>query len=370
MPPNSRIRFSSFHPPPEALFACPDADDQNAALVAAEQGALAFPPEPMDEHQPCFSQGDCYRCGIDKAVTEFKKRTRYTGEPKADRDNLSKRGQFFWTRRIRKLVNKEWEKLKKLEPHMSSSIRDKVDVLRYNAFNGAYSKRFAYELMNIIPTTVWGDRVRRLVEPRKIPRGNTARALWRKLVKAKPTKKFPTLGSEMVNLHVLAQIRRSENTICGGTADRVQQIANAVPRRTFKIRIVGYKKEKYNQDDRGRAGIRAEYRNEIDQIREIKQAIDECTYPEARVISGVRGRGNGRQPEHSVLLIGYEHNKFVFWDPDAAVTKAHSRAFGFLYSANNNFTTARMQRRNFLKTDENGLHKTTKEKRYQVVRFR
>ncbi|MCA1682084.1 MAG: hypothetical protein LC700_02920 [Actinobacteria bacterium] len=69
--------------------------------------------------------------------------------------------------------------------------------------------------------------------------------------------------------------------------------------------------------------------------------------------------------EHSLLIIGFDGNKFVFNDPDAGVSSAHGTGFGSLTfdSASGRLSTAADAAS--LIVDAHGKH--TSEKRYQIL---
>ena len=80
--------------------------------------------------------------------------------------------------------------------------------------------------------------------------------------------------------------------------------------------------------------------------------MTDCSSPESRkeaqkhcpAISG----------EHYILIIGYEGNKFLFWDAHASDSKELGGGFGYLFYSNGRLTTA--ENDNDLPVDENGDH--------------
>jgi hypothetical protein len=82
-------------------------------------------------------------------------------------------------------------------------------------------------------------------------------------------------------------------------------------------------------------------------IAKMQKSLDDGIIFVARVSSGLYARDalGGDNFEHSITIIGYDANKFVFWDPDTGASEgAGGKAgFGLLYydSANNRLTTAK-----------------------------
>lgn len=82
-------------------------------------------------------------------------------------------------------------------------------------------------------------------------------------------------------------------------------------------------------------------------IAKLKIALDDGFVFVARVASGARADDmlGGDSFEHSITIIGYDGNEFVFWDPDSHASEgaAGQGGFGRLYydAANNRLTTAR-----------------------------
>jgi hypothetical protein len=111
----------------------------------------------------------------------------------------------------------------------------------------------------------------------------------------------------------------------------------------------------------------------------LKRALDGGLMVHARVLSGV-GLGssapaanpNGRKTalpippagEHSVLIIGFDGDRFVFSDPDAVESKDPESGFGRLFFDGTRLTTARDEAD--LKVGSDGDHESGNH-RYQVL---
>lgn len=121
----------------------------------------------------------------------------------------------------------------------------------------------------------------------------------------------------------------------------------------------------------------------------MRRALDDGWILHARVLSGIDyGGGQSataydvadaagkapRQPvtlgkppeEHSIMILGYDGNQFVFWDPDSGSSNAHGAGFGALFVSSAGLTTASSD--GDLLVDDNGNHAAGRH-RYQVILF-
>ena len=121
----------------------------------------------------------------------------------------------------------------------------------------------------------------------------------------------------------------------------------------------------------------------------MRRALDDGWVLHARVLSGIDyGDGKSardydaaeaagkapRQPaalgkppeEHSIIIIGYDGNQFVFWDPDSGSSRAHGPGFGALFVSGIGLTTAASE--GDLLVDDKGNHGKGGH-RYQVISF-
>ena len=121
----------------------------------------------------------------------------------------------------------------------------------------------------------------------------------------------------------------------------------------------------------------------------MRRALDDGWILHARVLSGIDyGDGQSardydiadaagktpRQPvalgkppeEHSIMIIGYDGNQFVFWDPDSGSSNQHGAGFGALFVSGAGLTTASSE--GDLLVDNNGNHVPGRH-RYQVISF-
>lgn len=72
--------------------------------------------------------------------------------------------------------------------------------------------------------------------------------------------------------------------------------------------------------------------------------------------------------EHSIMIIGYDGNEFVFWDPDSFNSNRRGSGFGSLFFSNGKLSTA--ENSADLVVNNQGNHRrTTRDHRYQVIFF-
>jgi hypothetical protein len=67
--------------------------------------------------------------------------------------------------------------------------------------------------------------------------------------------------------------------------------------------------------------------------------------------------------EHSIMLIGYDGNEFVFWDPDSGSSHTHGAGFGSVFFADGKLSTA--QNTADMPVNDAGYHHG--EHRYQII---
>jgi len=106
-------------------------------------------------------------------------------------------------------------------------------------------------------------------------------------------------------------------------------------------------------------------------ITKIKVALDDGYLIHARVSSGkMVGKTPSCKEIHSIDIIGYDGDKFVFWDPDAGRSNEFGGGFGFLYydSSMNRFTTA-INNYDIIVKKSDGDHCGRAQYRYQVLKI-
>ncbi len=122
-------------------------------------------------------------------------------------------------------------------------------------------------------------------------------------------------------------------------------------------------------------------------IPKMQAALDDGWVLHARVVSGIdygwgehakafdKQQAKGKPPvqpqaigkppeEHSIMLIGYDGNEFVFWDPDSTSSSLHGQGFGSVFFADNRLSTA--ENNSAFPVNDEGDHQNG-EHRYQII---
>lgn len=107
-------------------------------------------------------------------------------------------------------------------------------------------------------------------------------------------------------------------------------------------------------------------------MTQLKDLLDKGYVAYARVASGLHANDmtGGDSYEHAILLVGYDGDRFVFWDPDFSASEGFGRfesGVGVLYydAANRRLTTARNDA-DLAVTGAGGKHAGRDQHRYQV----
>jgi len=196
-------------------------------------------------------------------------------------------------------------------------------------------------------------------------------ARFRSLVTLRTVRKFDKVGCTVHMLRAAERVKKK-----GGLVGRDPKVGPL-----FKTLAsgTGVRDRKPRDPDRRHLGDVVDQSGVGGAVAALMQALDAGLMVHARVLSGV-GVGSTSVPaepnaqptpigipgegEHSVLIIGYDNNKFVFNDPDASESKNPGGGFGFMYFDGTHFGTARNA--NDLRVDANGDHYLG-DHRYQVL---
>jgi hypothetical protein len=101
-------------------------------------------------------------------------------------------------------------------------------------------------------------------------------------------------------------------------------------------------------------------------LADVKRALDAGFVVKARVVSGVGVTGPVRlHTEHSIVIIGYDKDLFVFWDPDSQQSTMPQAGFGYLFNSGKRFGTAGGDES--FRVDADGNHAGGGQHRYQIV---
>jgi peptidoglycan hydrolase-like protein with peptidoglycan-binding domain len=371
-------------------------DDDGAIEVAAipappDESALtaAFLARPAVEQvagQALAPQQAAAHISGDEAVSRFKQKID-VANPAAPGTNVHQKGQFFWGRQLGIAVEAEINALR-----AAPGATDFCDKAR-----GAFEK-----IMNFEDGTAELATAARAAQASKSPAkpimiklvhglvtGGAAieAQLWAALDK-RPDDSMPDLGP-LLSLLTLRTVRKFDRIGCTvhmlRTAERIKSkggltgskpggsafFATLSSGTGFRDNRPVDSANRYFGDVLNQTGVASA-------VAGLKTALDNGRMVHARVLSGV-GLGTVPQPdpkarrtpmtipssgEHSVLIIGYDGDRFVFSDPDAAVSKDPEAGFGRLFFDGTRLSTARDE--GDLAVDTNGEHASGNH-RYQVL---
>lgn len=305
--------------------------------------------------------------GIAEAVRRFKEKVNVAGVDEGD--NLSRRGQFFWATQIRNAINSELTRMEKSSGTVAfvAKARAARDAIWNDQEELASSLLRELDQMAKASKSPEKPNMLALLLPDLRGGAGVQFTLWTAL-DASPTNVLPDLAS-FRSLRVLRSVNKVAKGSCGDHAIRVAQRlrkrGGITPRdpaaKPFSVRIAsgGCMRDRRPTGFGGRLlGDQIFQANVADAVAKTQRALDAGLVVHARVLSGV-GYGTapevnpdpnatptriegGPPEEHSLLLIGYDGNQFVFNDPDAAVSSTPEAGFGKLFfdAANQRLTTA------------------------------
>ncbi len=318
---------------------------------------------------------------INNAVTEFKTKL---GNPQ-----LVKRGQFYWSYELKSAVKNEYQSILNTswntDPN-KATLQSDLDALAEKCYDPRGQKssitRSRTKILRFLSSSgnASAPQIKKIIgrgHYRTKKRGTSLfRKLWNEYQK--------TLS--LPNLKPYAQFDRLEGLslfeyiACWSAAERVPKLFAAkggysVGTRGSRTKIGGIGLCKgVRRDNTAVGGYKkgdvVTYGSLGSTINKMKTALDDGHIIHARVLSGVyAGSKPACRAEHSINVIGYDGNKFVFWDPDASESSEFGGGFGFLHhnSAPNRLTTA--QNDADLKVDSDGDH-AGGQHRYQVLSVR
>ncbi len=319
-------------------------------------------------------------------------------------------GQFYWTKQISFAFLEYLKNLKILLPgnetwrlliNMVESVVNEWPHNRANYWSGEIQRYLGViRQLHSIPENALVIPLLSYIEPMLKPIFQTGKAiyyqLWGQLNK---TDLVPNLD-KYLSLPALQAIWSWENQACGYTGN---QVANRFTNKGgAKKKNPDAKRQKSTQvgavfASSGERDMRKSSNLRLgDTLRQngvgamvpkMQRALDDGWIIHARVLSGIdyawgehakafdkqEKKGNPpKQPqqlgsppqEHSIMLIGYDGNEFVFWDPDSTSSHKHGSGFGSIFFSGNKLSTADSSAN--LVVDDNGNHQSG-EHRYQII---
>jgi peptidoglycan hydrolase-like protein with peptidoglycan-binding domain len=388
--------------------ACPTTDEIVTAVAARPEAAHRLVAQAITP--PVVARGT--PGGIAAAVTRFKQLVN-AKDPATGSDigeNLSNRGQFFWTGQIDEAILGETARLSggdsdaadfatKAEATRASILRREPDV------NGRLAELDGLAAATASP---FKAAMQALLRAPQGSGGAIDAALWAAF-NLRPDNSLPTaLLNRHRSLRTLRAVYAFDSSACGAhaglVAKRLKSKGGIVPRTGATVALGATLASGGGIRDRRPIGIPASAfgaaataavlpRGDFmlgdhifqvgvkNAVAKMKDALDAGQLVHARVLSGVGYGGNvgpgqpaakpqalGAPPqEHSLLIIAYDGDSFVFHDPDAGVSHNPEPGFGMLHhdSADARLSTAADP--GLLPVDgSSGKHRDGN-KRYQII---
>jgi hypothetical protein len=369
-----------------SLDACPSDEDIVTALEARPvqlDALVGSGPvgQPASAH---VSIGD--------AVSRFKGKVNVTG---MSSKNISQTGQFFWVIHMHDAMRDELTLLSS-DPTALAYVakarqaREAIDVRDF-----ATAQRLIGELDVIAQTTRSPSKpkMQSLLRANRLGPSGIETLLWNAL-NADPTNSMPSLAP-FLSLRTLMQLEAFDKQSCGFAAHKIAErllkkggvTARPDPKAgLFSADLntsgvcVRDRRHTPTASSPTMLGDVLKQGNVPSAVAQLKKALDAGQLVHARVLSGV-GIGTqsnvrfdskppvnvGQPPkEHSLVIIGFDGDKFVFNDPDASVSKSPETGFGFLFLDSSNARLSTAENASDLPVDPNGKH-SRNDKRYQVL---
>lgn len=356
--------------------AAPDEAAIEAQMIAAPDAAAPVDAAAPRVHVPW-----------DQAIKRFQSKVDIPGAPGA---GVAESGQFFWGRKLGVSV---WAELESLAMHPGAAEFAARARVAYNeVFNfrdgdaELAAARVAAAKAKVTPAVK--ARMGKLVHGYATGGAGVEAILWqalkqkdelpdlgrfRDLVTLRTVRKFDKVGC---TVHVLqtAERLREKGGITGTGAARVpfaRGLSNGAAIRN-RAPVDDAEFPRHRGDVLTQTGV-----SEI--AERMRVLLDQGQVLHARVLSGVQEGMDTIEAEpgavdknvtvptageHSLLVIGWDDNKFVFHDPDPGGSKNPGGGFGFLYEADGHLSTA--WKKSELRVDRFGDH-VIGDHRYQVL---
>jgi peptidoglycan hydrolase-like protein with peptidoglycan-binding domain len=382
----------------EETGSCPTDDDIVTALESRPAQLEAFADTAAEELTTAPTVGAGAHVGINEAVKRFKEKVSVSDPIRpADKTNVTERGQFFWSTQFTASILDQIDALRSVPG--AADFADKafdatVAVSQRDAASARRGAQLIAELRQIAATTTSPGKsaMLALVKPAPLAGGVMEALLWSSLNKRADNTIPPELAS-FRSIPALSTLKKFDRQGCGThaitMANRLKQKGGIVPRNTavrpFSATLTT---GVVTRDFRPLAAVPGFHRG--DTVRQtggaaaaaqMRQALDAGQVVHARVLSGV-GIGSAKVPpnpnakpatfsvtvpeEHSLLIIGFDSDAFVFSDPDAAVSHHPEHGFGLLFLSGDRLSTAPADIPASAGVNEEGKH-VDGEKRYQVL---
>jgi hypothetical protein len=330
--------------------------------------------------------------GIADAVSRFKTKVNVTG---LSSENVSQTGQFFWVIHMHDAMRTELTLLSSDPTALAFVAKARRAREAIDDRDFATAQQLVGQLDVIAQTTRSPSKpkMQSLLRANRLGPSAIESLLWNAL-NADPTNSMPSLAP-FLSLRTLMQLEAFDKQSCGFAAhkiaERLLKKGGVTARPNPKAGLfsadlntsgVCMRDRRHTPTPASRTmlGDVLKQSNVSSAVTQLKKALDAGQLVHARVLSGV-GIGTqsnvpfdskppvnvGQPPEeHSLVIIGFDGDKFVFSDPDASVSKGPETGFGFLFFDSSNVRLSTAENASDLLVDPNGKH-SRGDKRYQVL---
>jgi peptidoglycan hydrolase-like protein with peptidoglycan-binding domain len=384
-------------PAPQDVDDALDADPELAASVvrsvagpAADPGVVGAPGVGAPPH-------------VDMAtvVEQFKKKVdnKLPGGARNDRLNVSNRGQFFVEASLRAEIVTETERIRASGQLEAMAFADRA-IAFINAVNAGDkgAKAILADLDTRAATTISTEKaaMQAVLAPTKSAGGAIDAELFAAFDGSKDDAIPQRLLLKFRSLRAWRSVRSFDESACGGhalrIARRIRQKGGLVPRKAKGAAVAAVLATGTGTNDMRPVGDKDHFLGDViaqtgvgAAVAQMRRALDDGRTVHARVLSGI-GYGIGKTAtgattssdtakpipigkppeEHSLLIIGYDGDKFVFNDADPKSSHIFEAGFGLLTfdSASGRLSTAESGTDMVVSTA--GLH-ANGDRRYQII---
>lgn len=368
-----------------SLAACPtDADIVTALDARPSQRDALFGVKQAE-------QSVTAHVSIPDAISRFQAKVNVSG---LSSKNVSRTGQFFWGIHLHEAMQTELLLLSSDPTALPFVAKARQAREAIDRRDFALAQQLIGELDAIARTTQSPSksRMQSLLQANRLGPSAIETLLWNAL-DADPTNSMPSLAP-FVSLRTLMQLEAFDKQSCGFAAHKVAERAlkkggvTARPDPKAGLFFANLNSSVCMRDRRHTPvpasptmlGDVLKQSNVSAAVAQLKKALDAGQLVHARVLSGV-GIGTqsnvafestppfnvGQPPEeHSLVIIGFDGDQFVFSDPDASVSRSPENGFGFLFFDSSNARLSTAENTSDLPVEPNGRH-SRGDKRYQVL---
>ena len=328
---------------------------------------------------------------IPDVVSRFKSKVNVAG---LTTKNVSRTGQFFWVIRMHEAMRSELVRLSSEPTALAFVAKARQAREAIDSRDFATAQRLIGQLDVIALTTKSPAKPQMLslLRANRLGPSGIETLLWNAL-NSDPANSMPSLAP-FLSLRTLMQLEAFDKQSCGFAAHKIAErllkkggvTARTDPKAAvFSVDLntsvcIRDRRHAPSPASPTMLGDVLTQKNVSSAAGLLKKALDAGQVVHGRVLSGV---GIGTQPnvpfdsrppvnvgqppeEHSLVIIGFDGDKFVFSDPDATVSNSPEAGFGFLFfdSSSNRLSTA--ENASDLPINPNGKH-SRGDKRYQVL---